>query len=346
MLNELTIENVAVIEKVCVRFDQGLNALTGETGAGKSILIDSINAILGNRTSRDLVRNGAEKAAIWASFTDLPQSVQKKLADAGYAQEEDELLLYREIHTDGKTSCRINGRPATATLLRELSADLINIHGQHDNQVLLCPEKHLAVLDAYAQNENLRTDYYASYVVLRDIVRQIKALSMDEEEKQRRMELLRYEADEIDAAALTDGEEETLMEQRNRIRNAQKILDALGMAYGALQGEETRGGIDILGDAVQSIEEITPLSAEYKVLSEKLNEVYYAAQDAAENIKSLLDEFDFDAADLDATEERLDLIYKLKRKYGDSISAILAYGEKAREELDTISFAEEKLEKL
>ncbi|WP_312104261.1 DNA repair protein RecN [Pygmaiobacter massiliensis] len=346
MLNELTIENVAVIEKVCVRFDQGLNALTGETGAGKSILIDSINAILGNRTSRDLVRNGAEKAAIWASFTDLPQSVQKKLADTGYAQEEDELLLYREIHTDGKTSCRINGRPATATLLRELSADLINIHGQHDNQVLLCPEKHLAVLDAYAQNENLRTDYYASYVVLRDIVRQIKALSMDEEEKQRRMELLRYEVDEIDAAALTDGEEETLMEQRNRIRNAQKILDALGIAYGALQGEETRGGIDILGDAVQSIEEITPLSAEYKALSEKLNEVYYAAQDAAENIKSLLDEFDFDAADLDATEERLDLIYKLKRKYGDSISAILAYGEKAREELDTISFSEEKLEKL
>lgn len=346
MLNELTIENVAVIEKVCVRFDHGLNALTGETGAGKSILIDSINAILGNRTSRDLVRNGAEKAAIWASFTDLPQSVQKKLADAGYAQEEDELLLYREIHTDGKTSCRINGRPATATLLRELSADLINIHGQHDNQVLLCPEKHLAVLDAYAQNENLRTDYYASYVVLRDIVRQIKALSMDDEEKQRRMELLRYEVDEIDAAALTDGEEETLMEQRNRIRNAQKILDALGMAYGALQGEETRGGIDILGDAVQSIEEITPLSAEYKVLSEKLNEVYYATQDAAESIKSLLDEFDFDAADLDATEERLDLIYKLKRKYGDSISAILAYGEKAREELDTISFAEEKLEKL
>lgn len=346
MLNELTIENVAVIEKVCVRFDQGLNALTGETGAGKSILIDSINAILGNRTSRDLVRNGAEKAAIWASFTDLPQSVQKKLADAGYAEEEDELLLYREIHTDGKTSCRINGRPATATLLRELSADLINIHGQHDNQVLLCPEKHLAVLDAYAQNENLRTDYYASYVVLRDIVRQIKALSMDEEEKQRRMELLCYEVDEIDAAALTDGEEETLMEQRNRIRNAQKILDALGMAYGALQGEETRGGIDILGDTVQSIEEITPLSAEYKALSEKLNEVYYAAQDAAESIKSLLDEFDFDAADLDATEERLDLIYKLKRKYGDSISAILAYGEKAREELDTISFSEEKLEKL
>lgn len=346
MLNELTIENVAVIEKVCVRFDRGLNALTGETGAGKSILIDSINAILGNRTSRDLVRNGAEKAAIWASFTGLPESVQKKLSEAGYAEEEDELLLYREIHIDGKTSCRVNGRPATATLLRELSSDLINIHGQHDNQVLLCPEKHLAVLDAYAQNESLRADYYASYVVLRDIVRQIKALSMDEEEKQRRLELLRYEVDEIDAAALTIGEEETLIEQRSRIRNAQKILDAFGAAYGALQGDETRGAVDILGDAMQSVAEIADLSGEYKALSEKLNEVYYAAQDAAISMKEQLDAFDFDAADLDAAEERLDLIYKLKRKYGETISEILAYGEKAREELENITFAEEKLEKL
>ncbi len=346
MLNELSIENVAVIEKAEVRFGAGLNVLTGETGAGKSILIDSINAILGNRTSRELVRSGASKAAVWATFTQLPAEAQAALEAAGY-DAEDELLLYREIGADGKTSCRVNGRPATAAILREIGASLLTIHGQHDNQSLLTPSKHLGILDGYAQHEALLQEYGQAYRALREVEKQITALSMDEGEKQRRLDLLRYQVEEIEAADLVEGEEEQLTEQRNKIRHSQKILDSLGAAYAALQGgEEFQGGVDLLGEAGGQVEGIGALSEEFSSLAEKLNDLYYSAQDLAAEIKDTLDGFDFDPSQLEEIEGRLDLLHGLKRKYGQSVGEVLSFYEKARAELDTIEFSDQKLAEL
>ena len=346
MLNELSIENVAVIEKAEVRFGAGLNVLTGETGAGKSILIDSINAILGNRTSRELVRSGASKAAVWATFTELPAEARAALEAAGY-DAEDELLLYREIGADGKTSCRVNGRPATAAILREIGASLLTIHGQHDNQSLLTPSKHLGILDGYAQHEALLQEYGQAYRALREVEKQITALSMDEGEKQRRLDLLRYQVEEIEAADLVEGEEEQLTEQRNKIRHSQKILDSLGAAYAALQGgEEFQGGVDLLGEAGGQVEGIGALSEEFSSLAEKLNDLYYSAQDLAAEIKDMLDGFDFDPSQLEEIEGRLDLLHGLKRKYGQSVGEVLSFYEKARAELDTIEFSDQKLAEL
>lgn len=346
MLSELTIENVAVIEKAQVEFGEGLNVLTGETGAGKSILIDSINAILGNRTSRDLVRNGAEKAVIWATFTDITAAAKDLLTQAGY-EVEDDLLVSREITLQGKTTCRIGGKPATASILKEVCSLLINIHGQHDNQTLLCPEKHLAVLDAFAQNSDLREEYHASYVVLRDIVRQLKALTMDEGEKQRRLDILQYEVDEIENAALRDGEEEELGELRDRIRNAEHIMQALTQTYASLENEDGESNaVELLSTGNEALSAISSLSEEYRAAAEKAAELYYGAQELASDIKELIEGFDFNPAELDRIEERLDLIHKLKRKYGQSIAEVLKYGQSAAEELESIHFSEEKIEKL
>lgn len=346
MLNELTIENIAVIEKAQVRFESGLNVLTGETGAGKSILIDSINAILGNRTSRDLVRNGALKGKVWAHFDDLSPEVCALLEQAGY-EPEGELLLYREIGVDGKTSCRINGRPATAGLLREIGAQLITIHGQHDNQSLMNLAKHLEILDSYAQLEEKREEYRRCYRNLVDLEKQIRALSIDEGEKQRRMDLLRYQVEEIDSAQPVEGEEEQLTEQRNQIRNAQKILDSLGAAYTALQGgDDFQGGVDLLGEAEGQLGEIRDLSDVFASLSERVGDLYYTAQDLAQELKDTLDGMDLDASQLEEIEDRLDLLRNLKRKYGPTVAEVLAFGEKARAELETIEFSDQRLEEL
>jgi len=346
MLNELSIENVAVIEKAEVRLGPGLNVLTGETGAGKSILIDSINAILGNRTSRDLVRTGAARASVFATFSQLSPQVLGALADAGY-EAEDELLLSREIGADGKGSCRINGRPATVGILKEIGSLLLTIHGQHDNQSLLNPASHLGILDGYARDEALAEEYGAAYRQLRAVEKEIAALSMDESEKQRRMDLLRYQAQEIADAAFAEGEEEQLTEQRNRIRHAQRILDSLNAAYEALQGtEEFRGGVDLVGEAKDQLDAIGELSASFAALAEKLGDLYYTGQDAAAEIKNALDGAEFEPAQIDEIEERLDLLYNLKRKYGQTIADINAFGAKARSELDTIEFSDQRLGEL
>ena len=254
MLKNLKIENVAVIEKAEAEFSPGLNVLTGETGAGKSILIDSINAILGNRTSRDLVRTGAGKACIWATFTDLPEAVRSQLEQAGY-EAGDELLLYREISAEGKSNCRVNGMPSTAAMLRDLSAGLINIHGQHDNQNLTNPSRHLALLDLYAQNEKEYAAYRQVYRQLIAVKRQADALQMDEEEKQRRLELLRFQVDEIESAALQPEEEEQLTARRQVLSHAQTILEQVSAAHNALAGGDDFGGAaDLLGDAAGQLE--------------------------------------------------------------------------------------------
>lgn len=346
MLCEITIENVAVIEKATADFAGGFNVMTGETGAGKSIMIDSINAILGNRTSRDIVRSGAPKASIWASFRDIPENVASRLQEAGYPYE-GELLLHREITADGKTNCRINAMPATAALLREVCGGLINIHGQHDNQSLLDAAKHLGMLDAFAQNEALREEYALQYGQLVQVQGQMRALSMDEAEKNRKLDLLRYEVDEIEGAQLNEEEEETLAEQKEIIRNAQAILDALNGAYQLLQGgDEDAGAATLLGEAAGHMTEATRFAPELAGYADTLSEIYYTASETASDIQNRLDSFDFDAHTLDEVEARLDLIFRLKQKYGGSVAAVIAYGESARQELDTIEFASEKLEEL
>lgn len=346
MLSELTIENVAVIEHAQVSFGSGLNILTGETGAGKSILIDSINAILGNRTTRELVRSGAKKASVWAVFSTYPDEVRRLLEEGGY-EPEDQLLLQREIGADGKTSCRINGKPAAVGFLRELGSHLITIHGQHDSQNLLNAAKHLEILDSFAQAEPLLQKYQEVYHRLRDLEGQVRKLSMDEGEKQRRLDLLRYQVDEIEAAELSEGEEEQLMQQRNQISNARRIMECLNGAYTALQGDDSfQGGVDLLADAQGQMEEISSFSENFSLISERLGDLYYNAQDVVQEIKYALDDFDLDPSRLEEIEERLDLLHNLKRKYGQTVEEILAFHQKAVDELEAIEFSDQKLEEL
>ena len=346
MLSSLQIENVAVIQKANVHFEKGLNVLTGETGAGKSILIDSINAILGNRTSRDLVRTGAAKAVIRAAFDDVPEAVLDSLEKAGY-ERSDALMLSREITAEGKSSCRINGMPATAAVLRELCGGLININGQHDSVGLLNPAHHEGILDAYAQNRAEYQDYYAVYRELVKVKRELDAQITDESEKQRRIDLLSYQVQEIDDAALTAGEEQTLESRRKVLANASTIRDKIAQCYALLSGDdETPGAVDLLGEASNAVDAAAQLDGELSASAGQLLDLYYNAKDAAADLIGRLDAYDTNDAELDEIEQRIDLIYKLKRKYGDTVEDILAFGEKAREELNLIQSSQERVEHL
>ena len=346
MLSSLQIENVAVIQKANVHFEKGLNVLTGETGAGKSILIDSINAILGNRTSKDLVRTGAAKAVIRAAFDDVPEAVLDSLEKAGY-ERSSALMLSREITAEGKSSCRINGMPATAAVLRELCGGLININGQHDSVGLLNPAHHEGILDAYAQNRAEYQDYYAVYRELVKVKRELDAQITDESEKQRRIDLLSYQVQEIDDAALTAGEEQTLESRRKVLANASTIRDKIAQCYALLSGDdETPGAVDLLGEASNAVDAAAQLDGELSASAGQLLDLYYNAKDAAADLIGRLDAYDTNDAELDEIEQRIDLIYKLKRKYGDTVEDILAFGEKARQELGLIQSSQERVEHL
>ena len=346
MLSSLQIENVAVIQKANVHFEKGLNVLTGETGAGKSILIDSINAILGNRTSKDLVRTGAAKAVIRAAFDDVPEAVLDSLEKAGY-ERSSALMLSREITAEGKSSCRINGMPATAAVLRELCGGLININGQHDSVGLLNPAHHEGILDAYAQNRAEYQDYYAVYRELVKVKRELDAQITDESEKQRRVDLLSYQVQEIDDAALTAGEEQTLESRRKVLANASTIRDKIAQCYALLSGDdETPGAVDLLGEASNAVDAAAQLDGELSASAGQLLDLYYNAKDAAADLIGRLDAYDTNDAELDEIEQRIDLIYKLKRKYGDTVEDILAFGEKARQELGLIQSSQERVEHL
>ena len=346
MLSSLQIENVAVIQKANVHFEKGLNVLTGETGAGKSILIDSINAILGNRTSKDLVRTGAAKAVIRAAFDDVPEAVLDSLEKAGY-ERSSALMLSREITAEGKSSCRINGMPATAAVLRELCGGLININGQHDSVGLLNPAHHEGILDAYAQNRAEYQDYYAVYRELVKVKRELDAQITDESEKQRRIDLLSYQVQEIDDAALTAGAEQTLESRRKVLANASTIRDKIAQCYALLSGDdETPGAVDLLGEASNAVDAAAQLDGELSASAGQLLDLYYNAKDAAADLIGRLDAYDTNDAELDEIEQRIDLIYKLKRKYGDTVEDILAFGEKARQELGLIQSSQERVEHL
>ena len=346
MLSCLQIENVAVIQKAEVHFQPGLNVLTGETGAGKSILIDSINAILGNRTSKDLVRTGASKAVIRASFAQIPDVVLDKLEAAGY-ERSAELLLSREITAEGKSSCRINGMPTTAAVLRELCGGLININGQHDSVGLLNPAHHLSILDDYAQNAKLYQEYYVLYRSLVKVKKELDAMITDEAEKQRRIDLLTYQVQEIEEAGLTAGEEQTLEARRKVLANASTIRDRVAKTHALLSGDDdTPGAVDLLGEASNAMDTAAQLDESLSGVSGTLMDLYYSAKDAAAELIDRLDAYDTNDAELDEIEQRLDLLYRLKRKYGDTVEDIIAFGQKAREELEQIQFSEQRHDQL
>lgn len=348
MLASLKIENVAVIEKAEVNFTPGFNVLTGETGAGKSILIDSINAILGNRTSRELVRSGAQKACIWATFESIPASVKKQLEKCGY-EVTDDLLLYREINAEGKGSCRVNGMPATAAVVRDISSGLLSIHGQHDSQSLTNPALHLGLLDQYAQNRDLFAEYYRRYRELVTVKRQLDALNASESDKQRRIEALTAEIDTIDAAALQPGEEKTLQERKNVITHAQSILAGITAAHLALAGDEDgeqAGAADLLGGAVDGLQNSARLDESLTAMSERLNDLYYSARELATDLADRLDAYGFDAGELDQIETRLDTIYRIKQKFGMEVDELLARREAAAAELETFQSSGQKIAEL
>ena len=346
MLSSLQIENVAVIQKAEVHFEPGLNVLTGETGAGKSILIDSINAILGNRTSKDLVRTGAAKAVIRAAFEQVPSAVLDKLEQSGYERSEA-LLLSREITAEGKSSCRIDGMPATAAVLRELCGGLININGQHDSVGLLNPAHHLGILDDYAQNRTIFQEYYALYRELVRVKRELDALITDEAEKQRKIDLLQYQVQEIEDAGLTAGEEQTLENRRKVLSNASAIRDRLAQSYALLSGsDDAAGAVDLLGEASNAVDTAAQLDPALATAAGQLLDLYYNAKDVAADLIGRLDAYDTNDAELDEVEQRLDLLYRLKRKYGSTVEDVIAFGQKAREELDNIQHSQQRYDAL
>ncbi len=331
-----------------MNFTPGFNVLTGETGAGKSILIDSINAILGNRTSRELVRSGAQKACIWATFESIPASVKKQLEKCGY-EVTDDLLLYREINAEGKGSCRVNGMPATAAVVRDISSGLLSIHGQHDSQSLTNPALHLGLLDQYAQNRDLFAEYYRRYRELVTVKRQLDALNASESDKQRRIEALNAEIDTIDAAALQPGEEKTLQERKNVITHAQSILAGITAAHLALAGDEDgeqAGAADLLGGAVDGLQNSARLDESLTAMSERLNDLYYSARELATDLADRLDAYGFDAGELDQIETRLDTIYRIKQKFGMEVDELLARREASAAELETFQSSGQKIAEL
>ena len=346
MLSSLQIENVAVIQKAEVHFEPGLNVLTGETGAGKSILIDSINAILGNRTSKDLVRTGAAKAVIRAAFEQVPSAVLDKLEQSGYERSEA-LLLSREITAEGKSSCRINGMPATAAVLRDLCGGLININGQHDSVGLLNPAHHLGILDDYAQNRTVFQDYYTLYRKLVQVKRELDALITDEAEKQRKIDLLQYQVQEIEDAGLTAGEEQTLENRRKVLSNASAIRDRLAQSYALLSGsDDAAGAVDLLGESSNAVDAAAQLDPALTAAAGQLLDLYYNAKDVAADLIGRLDAYDTNDAELDEVEQRLDLLDRLKRKYGSTVEDVIAFGQKAREELDNIQHSQQRYDTL
>ena len=347
MLELLHIENIAVIESADIAFRPGFNALTGETGAGKSIVIDAMGAVLGGRTSRELIRTGASHAFVSAEFSGVSADLPG-LTEAGVTPDENgELLLQREIGSDGKNVCRANGRPITVAQLRRVGSELLNIHGQHDGAQLLDEEQHGAYLDRFGRTEEPLAAYQQVYGVMADLRGQIRSLQMDEAEKARRMDSLRFQIDELERANLQPGEEEELTARRNLLRNGEKYLGALsGADYCLNGGDEGGGAVEALREAETSLYGIRTLGDDLMGLYKRLENLRCEVYDLAETIRDKRAEFDFSPAELDAVESRSDLLYRLKKKYGATVEDMLDYLEKCRGELDAIETADDTLARL
>ncbi len=345
MLQLLHIENIAVIEEADITFDQGFNALTGETGAGKSIVIDAMGAVLGQRTSRDLIRTGANKAFVSALFTGVPDL--PVLEDCGVAAENGELLLQREIYADGKNVCRVSGRPLTVAQLRKIGGALLNIHGQHDGQQLLDEEQHGAYLDSFGKVEKELADYTACFEAMEATRKKLKSLQMDEAEKERRMDSLKFQIGELERAQLKPGEEEELDRRRNLLKNGEKFMTAIqGAVWNLTGGDEGGGAVSALREAAGAVSGAKNLDDRFSQLHERLENLYSEAYDVAETLRDMEDAFDFSPHELDELEGRADQLYRLKKKYGPTVEEMLEYLEQRKEELDQIAFASDTAARL
>lgn len=344
MLSTLHIENIAVIEQAEIAFDTGFNVLTGETGAGKSIVIDAISAILGERASREMIRTGAQKAFVSAIFSGVPELPWFAENQIPY---EPELGISREIFADGKNSCRVSGKPVTVSTLRKLGVQLIQIHGQNDSQQLFDEATHIGYLDLYAHDEALLADYRQAYDKVSVVQQEIRRLSMDESEKLRLVETLKFQINEIERAELQSGEEDELLERRKVLQNAEKLTDAMEAAVSALYGDETSdGAAAMIANAAHALERVSRVSDEMRQLSGKLNDLMYTAQDIADELRDKKDDLTYSADELEQIEERLDTLHKLKRKYGGSVEDVIAFCEKAKRQLDEVEFASDRIEQL
>ena len=344
MLSLLHIENIAVIERADISFDRGFNVLTGETGAGKSIVIDAISAILGQRAYRDMIRTGTTKASVRAVFTDVPELPW--FAENG-VEYDPETIIQREVHLDGKNVCRVNGSLVTVTILHKLGIQLINIHGQHDSASLFDESNHLQFLDDFAGNQALRDDYSEKYEAVAKLRREIDRMSMDEGEKLRRMETLKYQIAEIEKAALTAGEDDELEARRKLLQNSEKIANGLNDAVENLYGgDDTDGAASLLSIAERALARIAKFSDDISSLHEKVADLMYQVQDVAELSREVRDDLEYSADELERIESRLDVIHRLRKKYGATCADIIAYGEKAKQELDEIEFADDHIERL
>lgn len=346
MLNQLSVRNVAVIDKLDINLHDGVSVLTGETGAGKSIIIDSINMILGDRANKELVRYGTDKAVVQAVF-DAPKSVINILEENDIDVEDETVIITRQVTKEGKSAARINGMVVTLNILREISDRLINIHGQHDNQALLTPIRHITFLDAYADNEEYINRYKDILSKKREIEKKISSLEMDEQEKMQRIDLLEYQVKEIKKASLEKDEEDDLREQRDIYTNAEQITKSVNEAYMNLyEGDEIQSAYDGISIAVNEISQISDLNPQLKSIYDTLNEIMYSLEDTAHEIKEFGETVEFDEQTLNEIEERLDLISRLKRKYGNSIEEILEYLKKAESELNDIKLSDERTNEL
>ena len=344
MLSLLHIENIAVIERADISFDQGFNVLTGETGAGKSIVIDAISAILGERAYRDMIRTGTNKASVRAIFTDVPELSWFSENGVDY---DSETVIQREIHLDGKNVCRVNGSLVSVSILRKLGMQLINIHGQHDSATLFDEDNHLTFLDAFGDNEALRTTYTEKYEAVAKLRREIDKMTMDESEKLRRMETLRYQIAEIEKADLEAGEDEALEERRKILQNAEKLSNGMDTAVECLYGgDESDGAAGLLAQAEYALARLAKFSDSFAEIHERVADLMYQVQDVAEEVRDARDDLSYSADELEQIESRLDVIHKLRRKYGVTCADILAYLDKAKKELDDIEFADDHLEHL
>lgn len=344
MLSLLHIENIAVIESADISFDRGFNVLTGETGAGKSIVIDAISAILGERAYRDMIRTGTERASVRAVFTEVPEL--KWFSENG-VEYDPETVISREIHLDGKNICRVNGALVNVTILHKLGIQLINIHGQHDSAALFDEENHLTFLDSFAENEALRRDYGEKYEAVAKLRREINALTMDESEKLRRMETLKYQIAEIEKAELEAGEDEGLEERRKVLQNAEKLNSGMETAVECLYGgDESDGAAGLLAQAEYALARLAKFSDTFSELHDRVSDLMYQVQDAAEEVRDARDSLSYSADELEQIESRLDVIHKLRRKYGTTCEDILTYLDRAKAELDEIEFADDHLERL
>lgn len=347
MLSNLYIENIAVIEKTSIDFKKGLNVMTGETGAGKSIVIDSINAVLGNRTSKELIRTGASSAFVSAEFTNLSEKAIAVIYEAGFELEDGELLIQREISTTGKNKCRINGRPATVSTLKEIGVQLINIHGQHESYELMSPELHISYIDKLAGLESEIEAYQEVYKKYKMLSAELKKATVDESERERKIDLLKYQIDELEDADLRDGEYEELNEQKAVLQNSEKIIEAIMSSRALMNGdEESSGVLENLQEINSQLSDISEYMSEVEPINSRIESAIYELEDCLSELTGLTDLVDTDGGSLDSIEERLDLIYTLGKKYGSTIKEMLDFLDKAKKELNALVMYDENREAL